>query len=419
MFFAIPEFSTKEWKIVNATFGLAKFFMNSLREYNPDYVFWVKDAKGPNFRSEIYEDYKATRERMPDNLRSQIDDIEAMIDSMWIWKIEMPWYEADDIIGTLATQFGWEYDVVILSGDKDLYSLVSENVKIYDTMKRKLYGPWETQEKYGVSSTKIIDYLAIMWDSADNIPGIDGFGPKKAVTLINSLWSIEEIYDVVDKVVWNHLNIFEEYLDDLDLHKLFKWKTFEKLVAWKESAFLSKKLATICLDIDLKWMQLKEFSFQKDEILNSKSEQFFRDFEFFSLLPQEAKINNTWKDTWLKVNIITNISDLKWLEYIIKEYKEIVLDTETTSLDMMDADLVGLSLYLDDSHIYYINVWHVWECIHRDDMKDFLKNLLSEDILIIGHNIKYDLEVIYNFLERDTRDTIDSASNADTQMSLI
>jgi len=177
MFFALPEFATKDWKIVNAIFGMAKFFVWQLINENPDYIIFIKDAKWENFRHKLYSDYKATRDRMPDNLRSQIDDIEKMIWLMRVPIIEISGYEADDVIWTLAVKL-WknsDYEIDILTWDKDLYSLVSENVKIYDTMKKKKFGPFETKEKFGIESNMIIDYLAIVWDKADNIPGIDWF----------------------------------------------------------------------------------------------------------------------------------------------------------------------------------------------------------------------------------------------------
>ncbi|MCP4523260.1 MAG: DNA polymerase I, partial [Candidatus Gracilibacteria bacterium] len=243
MFFGLPEFATKDGKIVNAIFGMAKFFVNQLVKENPDYIFFVKDAKGSNFREEIYADYKATRDRMPDNLRSQIGDIEDMIRLMEIPIIEEPGYEADDVIGTLAVELGKdpENEVLILTGDKDLYSLVTENVKIYDTMKKRISGPEETREKFGIDASMIIDYLAIVGDTADNIPGIAGFGPKKAVTMINEIGSVEEVYTLLDS------ENYEDLSDDAK--KIFKGKSLEKLTDNRENAFLSKKLATICLDV--------------------------------------------------------------------------------------------------------------------------------------------------------------------------
>ena len=419
MFFALPEFSTSSGRIVNATFGMAKFFVNSLCEYNPDYVFFVKDAKGKNFRHEIFEEYKATRDRMPDNLRSQIGDIHTMIDAMKIGTLVADGFEADDLIGTLCKKLweSWEYQVVILSWDKDLYSLVWDHVKIYDTMKRRLYGPDETKEKYGIESTMIIDYLAIMWDSADNIPGIEWFGPKKAVTLINSLGSVEDIYKTVDSVEAGDLDPLNQFADDPDLLKLFKWKTYEKLRDGKELAFLSKKLATIDLDVEMPDFNIEEYQFEPKNILNSDTVELFKEFEFHSLLPQETSQRDTWEDTWIQVKIITSDSDIIKLQEVIKKYDTVVLDTETTSLDIIDADLVWVSIYLDDTHLYYINRLHEWKNVSDRVLQKFLWELLELDITLVGHNIKYDLQIVQRFLEwKEVSDIISQESQMTFQI---
>ena len=309
MFFALPEFATKDGKIVNAVFWMAKFFVGQLVKENPDYLVFIKDAKWDNFRHQIYADYKATRDRMPDNLRSQISLIEEMITKMWIEIIEIPWYEADDVIWTLATQL-WNdknNDVYILSWDKDLYSLTKENVKIYDTMKQKIYDYELAKTKFEVNPEYIIDYLAIVWDTSDNIPGVAGFWPKKAVDLINTYWTVESIF---------------EHIDDEDF--ILSGKTLEKLRESREIAFLSKKLATIDLNVELNSFLLENFIFKKDGILNGEVIELFRSLEFNSLSPEEKKDLKTWDDLWLKVQTITDKSGLDKLSEIIKKYdKEI------------------------------------------------------------------------------------------------
>ena len=251
MFFAIPEFKTKDWTFVNALFWMAKFFVWQLFKENPDYLIFVKDAKGDNFRHKLYADYKATRERMPDNLRTQISLIEEMINKMWIDIIEIPGFEADDVIWTLATSL-WNdlnNDVYILSWDKDLYSLTKQNVKIYDTMKNKIYDYELAKTKFDVNPEYIIDYLAIVWDSSDNIPWVDWFWPKKAVDLINTYGTVENIF---------------EHINDEDF--ILSWKTLEKLKESRDIAFLSKKLATIEKKVDLWNFYLENFVFNKDDL---------------------------------------------------------------------------------------------------------------------------------------------------------
>ena len=442
MFFALPEFSTKDWQIVNAVFGMAKFFVNQLASEKPDYVFFIRDAKGKNFRHDLYEDYKATRDRMPDNLRCQIDDIENMIKMMWVDIISINWYEADDVIWTLAEKYDWnmDYEVDILTWDKDLYSLVSKNIKIYDTMKKKKFWPEETREKFGIDSHMIIDYLAIVWDKSDNIPWITWFWPKKAIDLINIIWSIEDIYKLIDEEFlpfakgvpeewgggikkiedWIKNILIDQYGEEntKKIFACFKWKTFEKLVNSKDDAFLSKKLATLDKTVKLEDFDLENFKFYPDELINSDIVKLFKDYEFNSLLWEEKKELKKWKDLWLKVKIIW---DDKWLDELFKKItsksipsplhfevlpltsKEeikgrIVLDTETTSLNVIKAELVWISIYLDDDNIFYINKLHNWPQVTDEKLKEFLNKLFNLDILIIGHNIKYDLEIIELYL---------------------
>ena len=414
MFFGLPEFSTKDGKVVNAIFWMAKFFTNQLVKEKPDYVYVVKDAKGDNFRHELFSDYKATRERMPDNLRSQISDIEKLIELLKFPLIEIPGFEADDAIGSLA-KILWEdkeNDVFILTWDKDLYSLVSENVKIYDTMKKKVFWIEETREKFGIEPEMIIDYLAIMWDKADNIPWIDWFWPKKAVTLINDIWSIEKVYEVLDS--WN----YEDLTDDAK--KLFRWKAIEKLEASRENAFLSKKLATIALDMDsVQWLSLDDHKFTPEKLFSSDVITMFQDYEFESLIPQDnKKAPDTWKDLNISPKIIWDSETLFELESLMNNYSEIVLDTETTSLDIMEAELVWVSIYLDDENVYYINRGHRGPQVKDKDLQLFLTNLLQKDVTIIGHNIKYDLQILELYLNNAWNNSV-SQESQDSQSTLF
>ncbi len=403
MFFGLPEFSTKDWEVVNAIFGMAKFFVHQLVRENPDYVIFITDAPGKNFRDEIFADYKATRDRMPDNLKSQMKWIHTIIESMWIDIISISWYEADDVIGTLANKYSWnlDYEVDILSGDKDLYALISKNIMVYDTMKRKKFGIEETKEKFWVTPDWIIDYLAIVWDKADNIPWIDWFGPKKAVWLINGIWWVEEIYKEVKKVVSEEKK-FSDF--EKSIQSCFKWKTFEKLINSQEDAFLSKKLATIALDVDLDDFELENFVFHPKELLNDDAKKLFRKYEFFSLLWEvEEKKMQKWEELNLNVNIIWDDEWLDKLQNNISKYKKIVLDTETTSLSIMQAQLVWISLYLDDENIFYINRLHKWPQVHDSKLKDFLNKIFNLDITIIWHNLKYDLEILELFHKQENR----------------
>lgn len=390
MFFALPEFSTKSWVIVNAVFGIAKFFCNQLKNEKPDYLIFIKDARWENFRHKLYSEYKATRDKIPDNLKSQITLIEEMISKMNLKIIEIPWYEADDVIATLAKKYlnDEQNEIFILSWDKDLYSLVTKNIKIYDISKQKIYDEYATQKKFGIPSKYITDYLAIVWDSSDNIPWISWFWPKKAIELINKYNTIENIYDHInddDFVIW--------------------WKNLQKLKEQKEIAFLSKKLATLYTNVELDDFNLNDFSFDFNKIYNDDLKKFFYEYEFFSLLPKEIKTYRRDITTInLNVKIIDNDSELYNLLEKIKKYREIILDTETTSVHRVEASLVWISIFLDEKNIYYINFWHKnsKKRVSQNALNKFLNNLfLFDNLTIVWHNIKYDLEVIKIFLKKD------------------
>jgi len=395
MFYAIPEFTTKDWRYVNAVFGMAKFIKSLWDKFKPDYVYFVRDSKEKNFREEFYPEYKWTRDKAPDNLKSQFDLVDEMITKTGIKIIEIPWYEADDVIWTLATKF-WQdknNNVYILSWDKDLYSLVQENVKIKDTMKKKDFWIEETIEKFWVNPGQIIDYLAIVWDKSDNIPWLDGFWPKKAVNMLEKYGTLEEVYNNTDD---------------------FTWKTWEKLVAGKENAFLSKRLATIICDIGLK-LDEKDHIFDKENILNPDSIDFLNSLEFYSITWGEKKDLKNFKTEKIQAKIIKNNTELEKLNKIINKTDEIILDTETTSLDYMEAQLVGISLYINNIW-YYINIGHSGNKIDTTTAQEFLQNLLDSDKTIVWHNLKYDLHVIYNFLEKKAET---NPQNNTTQASLF
>ena len=409
MFFGMPEFTTKNWEVVNAVFGIARFFLDQLIREKPDYILFIKDAKWWTFRDKIDSNYKATRDKMPDNLRSQIPIIEDMVRKMKVPIIEVSWVEADDVIWTLAKKYSWNnnYEIDILTWDKDLFSLVSDNVKIYDTMKKKKFGIKETVEKFWVEPKMIIDYLAIVWDKADNIPWIEWFWPKKAVDLINIIWSVEDIYNFIKEN--NFENISEKERKEILVQNfweektkkifwIFKWKTFEKLIKSEENAFLSKKLATIKLDVDINNFNLDNYKFNPWEYLNNDVEKLFEKLEFHSLLWKEAPKLKNWEDLNLSVDIIDDDNKLELLLNKIKKYKKIVFDTETTSLNIIKAKLVWISIYLDDKNIFYVNRLHKWNKVSDLKLKEFLEKLFDLDILIVGHNIKYDLEIVNLFL---------------------
>jgi len=390
-FFALWDFSTKDGIPVSALFGMAKFFVWPMVREKPDSMIFIKDAKGKNFRHDLYTDYKATRERMPDSLRSQIPLIEKMLKVMKIPIIEIAGYEADDVIWTLATQLekDEQNEIFILTWDKDLYSLATDRIKIYDPLKQKISDATEARHKFEVDAPRIIDYLAIVGDSSDNIPWVAGFWPKKAVELINRYGTVESIF---------------EHIEDADFP--FTSKMLDKLKEGREIAFLSKKLATIALDVDVPNFRIEDYRFVPANFQTPQVMEFFQLYEFYSLITgklPEKKLKK-WEELGRKVTLITQDSQLESLLPLFTTFKTVYFDTETTGLVVQQAELVGISLLFDESHLYYLNLKHAWEKLSSIAVQSFLQSLLSSPLEIVGHNLKYDLEIVQNFLAKPNKE---------------
>ena len=296
MFYAVPQFRTRDGDLVNAVFGVTKTMINMLQnpEEKPQYLILALDAGSDTFRRELYSEYKGTRDKMPDELASQIDKILKVFELLKIGMLIKPGFEADDIIGTLATSFNERPDleqIFILSSDKDLYQFIGAKTKIYDMMKKKVFGIDASHEKFGVSPDRIVDYLAIVGDSSDNIPGVKGLGPKGAAKLINQYGGIEDIYDHIDEIPGS---------------------TQAKLIESRENAFLSKKLATIDIEVDMGDVEPEVFDITDTQIFTPELIEFLRENEFNSLIPKDlADVGVSRPES--KLTQVTDVSDLESL----------------------------------------------------------------------------------------------------------
>lgn len=370
LFYAIPQFSLKDWTPINTVFWLAKMILGWQSEDKPDKLFFVLDSKWDNYRHQIYTEYKGTREKMPSDLKVQEPLIMELLEAFEIDTISMQWYEADDIIWTLVEKLrkNSENDIYILSWDKDLYQFVDGNVAVYDTMKRRIAHSKEVIEKFWVEAKFVVDYLAICWDSSDNIPGIPWFWPKKAQELINKYWSLEQIYENLENITG---------------------KTKDVLIEQKEVAFLSKKLASIDTQVDLWNLEIEDYFFRDKKILNDKSIALFKKFEFKSLIPttHQDQIKN-FPTLGLKMIKISEYSKLDELIEKIQKSRKVAISTIWNSVFELDE----ISLYLWEKIAYTINIWDI-------EIHDFLKKLLNLDIEIIWFELKEDLKRIYWYLE--------------------
>ncbi|MCL4387256.1 MAG: DNA polymerase I [Patescibacteria group bacterium] len=388
---ALPPLTTKDGEVVNAVYGFTMILLKVIDELKPDYLAMAFDLAEPTFRHKEYKEYKATREKTAEDLSSQFRHVYEVLDAFDIPYYTQKGYEADDIIGTLSRKVeGKGLETIIVTGDLDELQLVDENTKVY-TMRRGftdtvIYDEKMVKERYGLTPKEFIDFKALKGDPSDNIPGVPGIGEKTAVALIQDNKDLEGIY--------KNLNKLPE-------------KTRKVLTEKKEQAFLSKRLSTIVTDMkfdfDLEKVKLKGFDRQK--IFET-----FRKFEFKSLLnkvPQakgerisEEKVSKN-KAVNGNYYIVDDLNKLKKLKEEIRKVKILSVDTETTSLDEMEAELVGLCFSIKEKEGYYIPIDHKEDKSCQIDLKEAISELKptleDNSIQKVGHNLKYDYKILKKY----------------------
>ncbi|HRI35804.1 MAG TPA: 5'-3' exonuclease H3TH domain-containing protein [bacterium] len=329
LFYAVPEFTTSDGTPVNAVFGMTRVLMGILREDRPSHIAVVFDSR-TNFREQLYAEYKGTRDRMPDNLRGQESIMREMIGLLGIPVVSLEGYEADDIIGTLATHCASaNRRIAILSSDKDLLQFVDDSRVVgYDPMKKKLMKRADVIEKFGVPPEFVGDYLAIVGDTSDNIPGIPGFGPKKAQTLIGEYGPLENIYANIDAI---------------------SGKTRETLIENEERAFLSKKLATIDCNVPIPTDNDSYRSPGTARIDSADFREFLGRYEFHSLLPRETREMRDFNSLGLEAREIASQSEA---DETIRQ----VSDSERVGFATWGRDIEcdGIALTFDGQHTFLL-----------------------------------------------------------------
>ena len=371
-FFALKQYlSTKQGVPTNAIYGFLKMLLKIIKEENPDYLAIVFDPKGNTIRHEQYGEYKATRPSMPSELAQQIPYIHQVIKALNIPVLQEERYEADDVIGTVAKEAAAKgFEVTIVSGDKDLFQLISPRVRVLDTMKGKVYRAEEVKEQYGVEPDKMIDLLGLTGDSIDNIPGVPGIGQKTALELINKFQNLENLLEQLDKVE--------------------REKVRNILAQNANQARLSKQLATIIIDVPLE-MDLEELKVR--EANWSGLQTLFKELEFYSLLKE---LGGEEPFPQFDCQIILTERDFQpWLEKIGKA-PFIALDTISSQPDRMHGEIVGLALSLDDKETAYIPLTHSYpNCpaqLSKKLVLDKLKLFLEDpEIKKYGHDLKADI----------------------------
>ncbi|MGV8050816.1 MAG: 5'-3' exonuclease H3TH domain-containing protein [Anaerolineaceae bacterium] len=381
-FFALGRFTNSKGLPTQAVFGFAQMILKIVREKKPDYLCVVFDAPGPTFRHEKYGDYKATRQKMPEDLVVQVPYIKELVRLHGLPQIEATGYEADDLIAILAQNSKEAgLDVVIVSGDKDLHQLIEDpRVVQWDPQRDRVFDERAVEERFGVTPRRMADYLALVGDSSDNIPGVKGVGEKTAKQLLQQWGSLDRIYD---------------HLGEITSESLVR-----KLQASKEAAYISKELVLFKMDAPVpeNMQELTPASPSIPELL-----KLYDELEFKSLL---TTLRNEWgspddapparEDLASREDkIVRSLDELSELVERLKTVKEFSIDIETTSKDPMRAKLVGVAISFEDRRAFYIPVSHCGpNCEGQIDEQDLLKAL--EPLLTkcepgkIGQNIKYE-----------------------------
>ena len=393
--------ATSDGKPSGAIYGVVNMLKSLFKQYAPHQIGVVFDAKGKTFRNDMYPEYKANRPPMPDDLRCQIAPLHEIIKAMGLPLISIEGVEADDVIGTLArmaTENGRE--TIISTGDKDMAQLVNEHVTLMNTMKNEYLDEEGVKQKFGIPPSLIIDFLALMGDSVDNIPGVAGVGQKTALALLNGIGSIEEIYNNLDKV---------KTLEFRGAKTLAE----KKLIPHQDDAKMSYELATIKLDVELNF-GLEDLHL--NEANNAKLEELFSEFQFRtwlkevqsgkSVLPEKEatadKTENESKptssiDSSRYETILAEAQLDQWVEKLSK-CEVFAVDTETTSLSIIAADLVGISFAVAPGEAAYLPVSHNYpgapEQLELELVIEKLKPILENpEVKKIGQNIKYDQSI--------------------------
>jgi len=404
-----PTLRTKSGLLVNAVYGFTSFLLKALNEFHPEYVVLTLDKKGPTFRHEEYAAYKATRVKAPDELYEQIPLVKKVASAFNIPIFELTGFEADDLIGTICheTEAKKNLERIIITGDMDTLQLITPNTKVY-TMSRGLsdsvlYDSGKVAERYaGLKPEQMIDYKALRGDPSDNIPGVKGIGEKTATDLLNDFKTLDGVYEAVKK---NNPKI--------------RGRILELLKEYKDNAYLSQHLATINLKAPIK------FSLEEIEFSNFKLENvinLFSEFEFKSLLVKvkelrdninkahgkkggEEELNkidsqkeaergsgaSKFARNAKKFNYTLVDDDKKFATFLkkIKTQKAFTLDTETSGLDTITAELLGLSFSWKEGEAYFV-------LATKKRLEELKPILINPKIKKYGHNLKFDWRVLKN-----------------------
>ncbi|AUC86777.1 DNA polymerase I [Alteromonas sp. MB-3u-76] len=415
-FHGLPPLTNSKGQDTGAIYGVVNMLKSLIKQYNPTHMAVIFDAKGKTFRDDIYPEYKANRPAMPDELRSQIEPLHTIIKAMGLPVIVEPGVEADDVIGTFAkhaTEKG--IDTVISTGDKDMAQLVNQHITLINTMTNQVMDVEGVKTKFGIPPELVIDFLALKGDKVDNIPGVPGVGDKSAQALLNGIGGIDDIYQNLDKIA--------------DLSFRGSKSMAAKMAEYEEQARLSYTLATISVDLELDYdiEALMPTSADNEALRDLFAEYEFKRWhsEVSALLnagesgSSEAQASDSKASSSEDKTSESAFSDVEsidksqyevifdeeqfsaWIEKL-KKADLFAFDTETTSLNYMEAEIVGVSFCIEPGKAAYVPVAHDYPDapaqLSRDLVLDALKPILeSESAIKVGQHIKYDKNVLANY----------------------
>ena len=384
---ALPPLMSSKNQPTGAIRGVISMVKKILSDHPSSPLAVIFDAKGKTFRHEMYKEYKANRPPMPEDLVKQIEPINSIIKALGIKLVSVEGVEADDVIGTLANEASkLGLDTVISTGDKDMTQLVNEHIRIVNTMSGELLDEDGVKKKFGVKPELIIDYLALVGDTSDNVPGVEKVGPKTAVK-----WLVD--YGNLEGIISNS--------------KKISGKVGENLRNGLDQLLLSKELVTIKKDVPLE-VGINDLSVGEEE--KELLKKIYTELEFKTWLEKEGPIKKAQKEEKTQYDLVTDEKQLnKWISKI-KKSPLLVLDTETTGLEYMDVKLVGLSLSIQSGEAAYIPIGHnqggqLPEALVLTKLKPVLE---SKKTKIIGQNIKFDRNILSRYginldsIENDT-----------------
>ncbi len=386
-FHALPPLTGPEGQPTGAMYGTLNMLRRLIQDYQPERFAVIFDASGKSFRNDIYPQYKANRPPMPDDLRAQIEPLREIVQAMGLPVMVEPGVEADDVIGTLArTAANDGLSVLISTGDKDMAQLVDERISLLDTMKDAVTDTAAVEKKFGVAPERIVDFLALVGDSIDNIPGVPKVGPKTAAKWLTDYGSLEALIAHADEI---------------------KGKVGDNLRACLDQLPMAKDLATIRCELELS-KALAELTPAPPD--RDRLREFYRNFGFSTWLreldadaaPGESRDEAGSEEAGERdYRGVLEAHELEaWLQRL-EEAEVIAFDTETTSLDYMEARVVGVSFAVEPGEAVYVPLAHDYPGappqLDRDEVLGRLKPLLENpDLAKTGHNLKYDMSVLAN-----------------------